>query len=104
MFNFLNLISIYDYGDERHNVLNLFGIKLKFSNIDLKKIHKNYRIVEKKVAEKYKNGKINITFLVSIISMFPAKPLVDFLLKSDKYNVKIIHTIRGVGYFAKDED
>ena len=22
----------------------------------------------------------------------------------DKYGVKLIHTIRGVGYFAKDED
>ena len=70
--------------------------KTKSTNEDLsfeeiKAIQENYKIIEKNIAHKKLNGeKIKVAFLVSIASMFPAKPFFSFLRRQKDYDAKVI--------------
>ena len=69
--------------DNKHFLFNIFGIKIKL------KIHHNIKNYRNKIQQienelKNKSGKINITFMVSVISMFPARAFLDYLLKMQR--------------------
>lgn len=53
---------------------------------------KKYKYIERKLRKKAKKEKINITFMVTLASMFPAKPLADYLLtyQKENYNVRFL--------------
>ncbi|MBQ7287131.1 MAG: hypothetical protein IJW73_05155 [Candidatus Gastranaerophilales bacterium] len=53
-------------------------------------MQKKFKEIENQLIEKRKYEKINVAFFISLISMFPAKPFFEFLLKQEKYNAKII--------------
>ena len=86
----MNFISIKKSSDGRHKIFNILGIKLSFYEINIKNIQKQYENIEKILAGERKIRKLNVTFAISMTSMFPAKPLLDYWLKTGEYNVKIL--------------
>lgn len=88
-----NLFKKYVAANLKHEIIEICGIKLKFKNTKLnKELLENYKNIEKELAQKAKTNKINVTFMVHMASMFPAKPFAKFLLNQEKYNVKILIT------------
>ena len=80
--------------EEKHILIQIFGIKLK---LRIKHNIKLYREKLKAIENELKNkkDKINITFMVSVVSMFPARAFLDYLLKNQReiekiYNIKIL--------------
>ncbi len=75
----------------KHKIIYFLGIKFSFKvNYKQKflKLQKDFVQTEKSLKGK---DSINIAFLVSLSSMFPARPLLDYLLsKPTRYKVKII--------------
>ncbi len=85
------IFSIKKSPDKKHKIFVLFGVKLKFrQKVNLIKLRNKYHKIEQSLQEKYKKDRINVTFLVSIAAMFPAKPFMRFLLSQNKYNVKVL--------------
>lgn len=79
-----------------HKKFYLFGVKL-FSiklKVNYNKLHKKYEKYAEILKNKSRKEKINLTFMIESNSMFPSKPLLDYVLKhfSDKYNCKILLT------------
>lgn len=75
----------------KHKTICILGLKISIrykQKVNFFKLHKNFVDLEKQ----FKCKKvINIVFMVSLASMFPAKPFLDYLLsKSSRYNVKIL--------------
>ena len=66
--------------------VKVFSHRIKTNKI-LHKIQKSYIDIEKNLPKKQK---INVAFLVSLASMFPAKPLCQYLQNKKGYNVSII--------------
>ena len=66
-----------------------FGIKIASfkRKINFIKIYRRFRKVERKIKNK---AKINVAFLVTLPSMFPARPVMERMIKSAKYNVSIM--------------
>ena len=81
---------------QKQKQIYILGLRLIFNNCNkpkFLKIQKNIKKLELKLIEQAKNRKINIAFMVSMLSMFPARPLFEYLIKnSDNYNIKIIIT------------
>jgi len=86
------LSAIYSVGEScnhKHKIVTICGIRFKFR----KKYKENkisFERIEKDLIKKYKKEKINVTFVVSLISMFPAKPFMKFLINQNKYNIKVL--------------
>ena len=78
----------------KRKVITICGIKIKIkqkTKNEIEKIQKKYKHKVKQINRKVSKGKkINVAFYVNIISMFPAKPLLDCLLKNKAYNPFII--------------
>ncbi|MBR3604654.1 MAG: hypothetical protein IKL52_01340 [Candidatus Gastranaerophilales bacterium] len=88
-----SLFKKYTASNLKHEIVEICGIKLKFKNKKFyKKIIENYKNIENKLIEKAKTQKINVTFMVHMASMFPAKPFAKYLLNQENYNVKILIT------------
>ena len=51
-------------------------------------MQKKFKEIENQLIEKRKYEKINVAFFISLISMFPAKPFFEFLLKQEKWGPK----------------
>ncbi len=79
---------VYKIFDSLRNCeLPQFPLSLK----QIEKIQKSYENVEMRLRNKSCNGeKINVAFLVTLSSMFPARPLLDELLKNEKFNCALI--------------
>lgn len=74
------IFSVSIMEDNKHFLFNLFGIKLKLKIYhNIKKYRNKIQQIENEL--KNKKGKINITFMVSVVSMFPARAFLDYLLK-----------------------
>lgn len=82
----------------KQKVIYILGIKVSFKIVNNKskkettqkfnKLQQKYKTLEKFLKKK---KVINITFMVSLASMFPAKPFLDYLLsKPSRYKVKIL--------------
>lgn len=75
----------------KHKVICILGIKLSFKHNNKKMflaLQKDFAKTEKALKKK---DSINIAFLVSLSSMFPAQPFLEYLLsKPSRYKVKII--------------
>jgi len=96
MINFKNLFSFFiirqDY--KKKFIFRFLGIKITFKTkikYNYSKIYKHFKDIECRLKTK---EKINVVFMVSLKSMFPAKPFCDYLLKqqNSKFNVKILIT------------
>ena len=96
-FRFLeNLFSVrnYFYNNIMHKIIYIFGIKISIkTKINKKVFFKLQEIYRHKEKELKKKKTINVVFMLSLISMFPARPLFEYLLKNKnryKYDVKIL--------------
>ena len=76
---------------KKYKIIHLLGIKISIKITEEKKflkLQKNFIKLEKSLKNK---EIIKIAFMVSLASMFPAKPFLDYLLsKSNRYKVKIL--------------
>ena len=77
---------------ERKTRFYLFGLKIfshqpRIKPLDINKVQKKYKKLEKKLQKK---EKIKVAFLVSISSMFPTRALFEKMLSDEKFEVSLI--------------
>ena len=96
MQKIFSITNVYSNGI-KHKIIYIFGIKfsVKIRKTNEEKIKKRFLKLQKrfsKTEKSLKNKKIiNIAFMVSLVSMFPAQPLFEYFLKhKQRYNVKIL--------------
>ena len=82
----------------KRKVITVCGIRIKIKNKkkqivenEIEEFQEKYKYKVKQIKKKVSKGeKINVAFYVNMISMFPAQPLLDCLLKHKAYNPFII--------------
>ena len=78
--------------------IKVFSYKRKIDDVyaslsieEIAEIQSNYKIIEQNIIKKKQNNeKIKVAFLVGLSSMFPAKSIMDEMLKDADFDVKLV--------------
>ena len=87
---FRKIFSIKDLDNNKSNkLITIFGLKFIYYGY-ISRSQRCYKKTLKQLKKELKFRKLNITFMVGLSSFFPARALLDYLLKNGACNVKIL--------------